>query len=175
MTKETMIKNYRKFSAADEYILGFIYKHQLYMLRMAEIPPRYITKSHESQSQGGWENLMLFLTNPMKEQMIRKGAICLGSEDLVLNGEYNKGVEFERLVYEMNGQTFRGKDNVPFYMAGDINIDGVEIQIKFQGARLTKENTIENLKKGIYWGAKAARERKTIELLHELRRKAGIE
>ena len=147
MTKATMIKNYRKFSAASAYIVGFIYKHQLYMIQMNEIPPRYITKSHECKKQGGWENLMLFLTNPMKEQMIRKGAICLGSEELVINGEYNKGVEFERLVYELNGQTFRGKDNVPFNVAGDINIDGVEIQIKFQGARLTKANTLERLKK----------------------------
>lgn len=147
MTKETMIKNYRKFSAANAYIIGFIYKHQLYMIQMNEIPPRYITKSHECQKQGGWENLMLFLTNPMKEQMIRKGAVCLGSETLVTNGEYNKGVEFERLVYELNGQVFRGKDNVPFNVAGDININGIEIQIKFQGARLTKVNTLERLKK----------------------------
>lgn len=27
MNKQTMIRNYRKFSAADAYILGFIYKH----------------------------------------------------------------------------------------------------------------------------------------------------
>lgn len=27
MNKQTMIRNYRRFSAADAYILGFIYKH----------------------------------------------------------------------------------------------------------------------------------------------------
>jgi hypothetical protein len=38
MTKQTMIKNYRKFSAADSYILGFEYKHNIYAIEIGEIP-----------------------------------------------------------------------------------------------------------------------------------------
>ncbi len=148
MTKETMIRNYRKFSAADSYILGFIYKHEVYMIEVKEIMPRYMRVEHESSKKGGCAKLQLRLPQNYQKQLMRKGAICLGSEE-ILNGEYNKGVEFERLVSEMNGQTFRGKDNVPFYVEGDLEIDGRQVQIKFNGAQIVVERTLEKLKKGI--------------------------
>lgn len=146
MTKETMIRNYRKFSAADSYILGFIYKHEVYMIEVKEIMPRYMRVEHESSRKGGCAKLQLRLPQNYQKQLMRKGAICLGSEE-ILNGEYNKGVEFERLVSEMNGQTFRGKDNVPFYVEGDLEIDGRQVQIKFNGAQIVVERTLKKLQK----------------------------
>lgn len=146
MTKETMIRNYRKFSAADSYILGFIYKHEVYMIEVKEIMPRYMRVEHESSKKGGCAKLQLRLPQNYQKQLMRKGAICLGSED-ILNGEYNKGVEFERLVSELNGQTFRGKDNVPFYVEGDLEIDGRQVQIKFNGAQIVVERTLKKLQK----------------------------
>lgn len=146
MTKETMIRNYRKFSAADSYILGFIYKHEVYMIEVAEIMPRYMRVEHESSKKGGCAKLQLRLPQNYQKQLMRKGAICLGSEE-ILNGEYNKGVEFERLISEMNGQTFRGKDNVPFYVEGDLEIDGRQVQIKFNGAQIVVERTLKKLQK----------------------------
>jgi hypothetical protein len=148
MTKATMIKNYRKFSAANAYILGFIYKHQVYMIQVSEIMPRYIKVEHESSKKGGCEKLQFRLPKKYQEQLIRKGAIQIGSED-ILQGEYNKGVEFERIISEMYGQEFRGKDNVPFYIEGDLNIDGEEIQVKFNGAQIVTKRTLEKLKKGV--------------------------
>ena len=50
MTKETMIRNYRKFSAANAYILGFEYKHNIYYIMVDEIPPRYMTVERESSN-----------------------------------------------------------------------------------------------------------------------------
>ena len=146
MTKETMIRNYRKFSAADSYILGFIYKHEVYMIEVKEIMPRYMRVEHESSKKGGCAKLQLRLPQNYQKQLMRKGAICLGSEE-ILNGEYNKGVEFERLISEMNGQTFRGKDNVPFYVEGDLEIDGRQVQIKFNGAQIVVERTLKKLQK----------------------------
>lgn len=146
MTKETMIRNYRKFSAADSYILGFIYKHEVYMIEVKEIMPRYMRVEHESSKKGGCAKLQLRLPQNYQKQLMRKGAICLGSEE-ILNGEYNKGVEFERLVSELNGQTFRGKDNVPFYVEGDLEIDGRQVQIKFNGAQIVVERTLKKLQK----------------------------
>lgn len=146
MTKETMIRNYRKFSAADSYILGFIYKHEVYMIEVKEIMPRYMRVEHESSKKGGCAKLQLRLPQNYQKQLMKKGAICLGSEE-ILNGEYNKGVEFERLVSEMNGQTFRGKDNVPFYVEGDLEIDGRQVQIKFNGAQIVVERTLKKLQK----------------------------
>lgn len=146
MNKQTMIRNYRKFSVADAYILGFIYKHQVYMVEVAEIMPRYMRVEHESSKKGGCAKLQLRLPQNYQKQLMRKGAVCLGSEE-ILNGEYNKGVEFERLVSEINGQTFRGKDNVPFYVEGDLEIDGRQVQIKFNGAQIVVERTLKKLQK----------------------------
>ena len=148
MTKETMIRNYRKFSAADSYILGFEYKHQIYMVEVNEIMPRYMTVERESSKKGGARKLQLRLKREHKEALIRKGATLIGNED-ILNGQYNKGIEFERIVSEMNGQTFRGKDNVGFWVAGDLNIEGREVQIKFNGAQIVVETTLERLKKAV--------------------------
>ena len=146
MTKETMIRNYRKFSAADSYILGFIYNHEVYAVEVEEIMPRYMRVEHESSKKGGCAKLQLRLPKNYQEQLIRKGAVVIGSEN-ILNGEYNKGVEFERVISEMNGIKFRGKDNEPFYKAGDLNINGKEIQIKFNGAQIVVERTLKKLQK----------------------------
>ena len=148
MTKETMIRNYRKFSAADSYILGFEYKHQIYMIEVNEIMPRYMAVERESSKKGGARKLQLRLKKEHKEALIRKGATLIGNED-ILNGQYNKGIEFERIVSEMNGQTFRGKDNVGFWVAGDLNIEGREVQIKLNGAQIVVETTLERLKKAV--------------------------
>jgi len=145
MKKATMIKWYRQFSAADAYAVGFVYKHNLYMAMMEEIAPRFMKVERESSKKGGKQKLQLRLNNQYKESLIRKGAECLGSEDLLI-GEYNKGVEFERLVYMKNGQEYRGKDNVGFWVAGDIEIDGKQVQVKLEGAQIVVENTLENLK-----------------------------
>ena len=148
MTKETMIRNYRKFSAADSYILGFEYKHQIYMIEVNEIMPRYMAVERESSKKGGARKLQLRLKKEHKEALIRKGATLIGNED-ILNGQYNKGIEFERIVSEMNGQSFRGKDNVGFWVAGDLNIEGREVQIKLNGAQIVVETTLERLKKAV--------------------------
>jgi hypothetical protein len=147
MTKETMIRNYRKFSAADAYILGFEYKHIVYMVIVDEIMSRYMKVERESTKKGGKKKLQLRLCKQYKEQLLRKGAIALGDES-ILNGTYNnKGVEFERIIYNRYNQEFRGKDSTGFWKAGDIEIDGKQIQIKLNGAQIVVENTLQRLQK----------------------------
>lgn len=149
MTKATMIKNYRKFSGAESYIIGFVYKHMLYMIKVAEIMPRWMSVQHSSSRTGRVPKLQLTINNSHKEQMIKKGAICLGSEDLVVCDDLNKGFAFERLVSEYYGIEYRGQDNVGFWVGGDLEVNGEQIQVKFQGAQIVAEKTLERLKKGL--------------------------
>ena len=60
---------------------------------------------------------------------------------------FNKGVMFEKKIWELNGMEFRGKDSVRFYESGDITIDGKEIQIKFENAQIVTVPTIKKLQK----------------------------
>ena len=56
---------------------------------------------------------------------------------------------FEKFITEEYfGQKWQGKDSIPFYISGDIKTEnGIEIQIKFNGAQIVVESTLEKLKK----------------------------
>ena len=81
-----------------------------------------------------------------KNELLKK-AVKVGTLEDITDEKYNKGVMFEKLVYELNGQEFRGKDAVPFYQSGDITIDGKEIQVKYERARICYDTTLTKLKK----------------------------
>ena len=143
MNKRTFINTYRNYSAADSYILGFTYAHNLYMIEVNEIMPRFLSVEEASRNQG--ENLRLRFKKKYKEQLLRKGAIMLGSADCLTAEKYNKGEIFEKLVTEYFGQAWK-KDTIPFWIQGDINVNGKEIQIKLDSATLMNTKQIDRLK-----------------------------
>lgn len=147
MNKQTMIRNYRRFSAADSYIIGFPYKHDVYMIEVEEIMPRYMKVEHESSKKGGAPKLQLRLNNKHKMELIKKGAVIIGHESMLENGQYNKGVEFERIIDEMYGVEFRGKESTGFWVEGDLEIDGRQVQVKYAGAQIVVERTLKRLQK----------------------------
>lgn len=144
MTKDTMIRFYRKHSAADSYIVGFVYNRGLYFITMDEIKPRFLSIEQASRNQG--ENLRLRLKKAHRESLMKKSPIYLGSADCLNSDNYNKGEIFEKLVTEYYGQTWT-KDTVPFYVAGDININGQEVQIKLDSATLMNTAHMKKLQK----------------------------
>lgn len=145
MTKRTMINHYRNHSAADSYIVGFVYDKNLYFVKMAEIAPRFLNVEVASRNQG--ENLRLRLKKSHRASLMKKNPVCLGSADMLVADKYNKGEIFEKAVTEYYGQTWE-KDTVPFWVQGDINLDGEEVQIKLDSATLMNTKQIEKLKKG---------------------------
>ena len=72
MNKNTMIRQYRRFSAADGYILGFEYKHTVYAIMVDEIMPRFMKVEKESSKKGGAQKLQLRITKNFKEQLISR-------------------------------------------------------------------------------------------------------
>ena len=148
MKKATAIRNYRRFTGAEEYIVGFIYKHNLYAIQVAELMPRWMVMKAESSRHA--EKLQMSLKAKHKRELINKGAelICTEEEFLQMNDLRNKGFTFERLVFDLNGQGAEwSRDNVRFDKCGDININGVEIQIKFENAQIVTVPTIKKLQK----------------------------
>jgi hypothetical protein len=144
MTKRTMMKWYEIFSAADAYIVGFVLDGALYMVEMTRIAPRFLNVEEASRNQG--TNLRLRLKRAQKEALAKK-AICLGDADVLTTGKYNKGENFEKVVTEYFGQEWV-KDTVPFYVQGDICLDGKEVQIKLDTATLANEKMLNKLKRG---------------------------
>lgn len=143
-TKRTMIKHYRNHSAADSYILGFTEEKKLYMVEVAEIMPRFLTVEQASRNQG--ENLRLRIKKNLKKQLMKKNPICLGSAEMLKTEKYNKGEIFEKIVTEYFGQIWE-KDTIPFWVQGDIEINGKQVQIKLENATLMNTKQIAKLRK----------------------------
>ena len=155
---DRMRKQYEQFTAAQGYIIGFHKGEDVYCIELDRIPRRYTRIQKESKSNGGGYGLYVKITDPKilaeimpKAKLIGKLADLIDTEGhLDKKGKrkvFNKGVMFEKMVYEAYGQTFRGKDSVRFYESGDITINGREIQVKYEWARICYDRTLRNLSK----------------------------
>lgn len=145
---DRMRKDYEKFTKAESYIIGFELDGVVYGGLLKEIPRRYLTIQRE-KLRNGKHDFGLYVNARSKKVKLEllKNSIVLGTSEDLIDKKYNKGVMLEKLVYEYYGQEFRGKDNVPFYESGDINVNGIEIQVKFGLARVVSNGTLTRLKK----------------------------
>lgn len=143
---DRMRRDYERFTKAQAYILGYPINDIVYGVKLDKIPRRFTKIQKECSKAGGGYGLYVNINSKKaKRELIKKSfPICRLAD---LEGEYNKGVMFEKAVYEYYGQEFRGKDSVPFYKGGDIVVDGVEVQVKYLHARICYDKTLTKLKK----------------------------
>ena len=139
-----LINFYESKAFAHEYIFGFEFASNIYAVRVgAEVLPYVMTLDSASRGQG--YSLRFKPNKNQKALLMEKGATALCSVEYfnteVDNSKYNRGEIFEKLVTESCGQTWV-KDNVPYTEAGDIEVDGVAIQIKFNKATFTNEKSM---------------------------------
>lgn len=145
MNKTQLLREYHRHSKADYYLIGFEYKGTLWLASINKIMPRYTAITYTSHKNGHKRKLQLNLSSKVKRQLV-KHSIPLGNMDL-LKGGMNKGIELEKLIYGLYGQKYKGHNNIPFYKDGDININGLKVQVKFENAQIVLENTIKKLNK----------------------------
>ena len=112
----------------------------------SEVMP-YILKLDKA-SRGAGYSLRFCPTNTQKAFLITKGAQILCSkrlfETIVKESKYNKGEIFEKMITEFYGQKWT-KDNVPFTEDGDLAINGIAYQIKFEKATFTNEKILARM------------------------------
>lgn len=146
MTREEMLNTYEAHSAADAYILGFVHHGELFAAELPELPDAVLKLDHASSKRGGQAKIRVRVAKADKLALIAKGlAKIIGkAEDLEADAHHNKGENFERIITELAGQHWV-KDRVPFWVAGDLSLNGRELQIKFDGAELTNEKTLAGL------------------------------
>lgn len=144
----SFIARYNAIAFTHNYIFGFIYKGTVYMVcTTSQLLPYLLTL--DTSSRGTGYSLRF---KPTKEQklFLLTHAKALCSERyfnaLVAESKYNRGEIFEKLVTERYGQRWV-KDNVPFTEAGDIEINGVAYQIKFEKATFTNEKSLARFEK----------------------------
>ena len=144
---EAMIDRYNELSYTHTYMLGFEYRSNIYMAIVdREILP-YVLKLDKASRGAGYA--LRFKPNmAQKTLLMSKGVQLICSkkffEDSVANSKYNRGEIFEKMVTEFYGQIWE-KDNVPFTEDGDLTVDGVAYQIKFQKATFTNEKQLARM------------------------------
>ena len=143
MTMTEMMNAYNARSAAHTYALGFLFDRNLYAVRLSFTElSRFFKLDRASSKRGGFAKIRIKLTAKDRAELSATAEL-IGAEDLLTADKaHNKGENFERELTERWTSEAWVKDSVPFWVAGDIRVDGIEIQVKLDGAELTNERTL---------------------------------
>lgn len=147
--KEKMVTFYNSKAGAHTYIWGFVFNGNIWMVKTDSSALRSALVLDRA-SRGAGYALRFKPNKSIKVWLLSLGAEVLCSEkffnELIASTKYNRGEIFEKLVTEHFGQVWT-KDNIPFTEQGDINVDGIEIQIKFEKATFINEAQIERMER----------------------------
>ena len=146
MSMNEMTIAYARKTAAHKYALGFVYEGRLYVvvLSFAELS-RFFKLDRASSKRGGFAKIRIKLTAKDRAELSATAEL-LGAEDLLTaDPKHNKGENFERELTERWTAETWVKDSIPFWVKGDITVNGEEIQVKLDGAELTNEKILARL------------------------------
>ena len=149
MTMKVMIRHYHKHSAAARYLVGFEHEGVVYYVLITwDELTKLLREDHASSKRGGALKARIYVSSAAKKAFLSSGrAVRLCGADELIDAKYNRGQTFERIITELLTETVWKPDRIPFYEKGDINLNGEEIQIKYQDAELTNESTIQKMLK----------------------------
>ena len=146
MTKTEMMTAYEALTASHVYALGFVHGGLLYAqkLTFAELS-EFFKLDRASSKRGGFAKIRIKLTSADRAKLSATAELS-GAEDLLTaDPKHNKGENFERELTERWTAETWVKDSVPFWVKGDITVNGEEIQVKLDGAELTNEKILTRL------------------------------
>ena len=138
-----MKETYHKNSAASEYWFGFVVAGMLYVMTgmTFEELAAFFKMDRASTAKGGFAKIRIKARAAELKALAAK-AILIGSENLLMDEHWNKGEMLEKIITERFAGREWVKDSVPFFVAGDVEINGKQVQIKLNGAELTNEKIL---------------------------------
>jgi len=143
-----LLNGYTESAYTDQYIMGFAFQDMVYMSFVSDGLLPYVMKLDKASRGQGYS--LRFKPNKSQKALLLTYAKPLCSkkffEECVANSKFNKGEVYEKMVTEYFGQVWK-KDNIPYTIAGDITVDGVAYQIKFESATFTNEKALASLRK----------------------------
>ena len=138
MTKGNFFRYYNKLNGADAYIMFFTYDGKLWMFKTSHIKPSWTVEARESSSNGGYQKWKIYLRKNHKEQFIKNGAEVVATVEEFDNMPYkNKGHKCEWFLHQAYNLGEYAPDRTRFDKDGDVTIDGIKYQVKFENASLT--------------------------------------
>lgn len=138
-----MKETYHKNSAASEYWFGFVVAGMLYVMTgmTFEELSVFFKLDRASTAKGGFQKIRIKAKAAELKALVEK-ALLLGPDSLLMDDHWNKGEMFEKVITERFTNEQWVKDSVPFFIAGDAEINGKQVQIKLNGAELTNERIL---------------------------------
>lgn len=148
----TLLNHYNELAYTHNYIFGFEYDNNIYYIN-ADNKYLDIMLTLDKASRGAGYSIRFKPTNKIKQLMFTMfNPILLCSKEFFKeqfeNTKYNKGELFEKMITELNGLEWK-KDNNDFTTSGDMEVNGIAYQIKFENATFTNERTLMNLLKRV--------------------------
>ena len=142
-----MIRAYDSKAFTHEYLFGFADRGNIYIAHTDSKILPYVCKV-DSASRGYGRSLRFRPTKAQKELLKTCRCSILCSAEY-FNAEckasqYNRGEIFEKIVTERCGQVWV-KDSVPFTESGDLIVNGIHYQIKFEQATFCNEHSLKSL------------------------------
>lgn len=150
MVMMNLVNGYNEVAFTHEYIYGFTDRKNVYVaFANADLMP-YILKLDKASRGAGYS--LRFKPNKQQKEILKMQSrtFVLCSEEFfeseVKTSKYNRGEIFEKMITEYFGQEWK-KDHVPFTEDGDITIEGIAYQIKYQKSTFCNESSLASLKK----------------------------
>ena len=141
-----MLTTYEAHSAADEYWFAFVIDHLTYVVphMTFEALTAFIKPDFTSHKKGH-KFILRIRANADQCRALIPNAILLGDENVLTRKVRNAGDGLEQILSERFGDgTWTKHDSTQFWIAGDLVIDGKQVQVKRNDATLASEQCLRN-------------------------------
>ena len=146
--KKMLVDFYNRNAYTHKYIFGYTNKGNVYFVQVDGSMLDYLTKLDKA-SRGAGYSLRFKPDRTQKSLMLDLNPTLLCSVEyfnaMVETSKYNRGEVFEKMITELYGQEWV-KDNVPFTEDGDLTVDGVAYQLKFEKATFITEGQMMRMR-----------------------------
>lgn len=149
MTITEMINKYHEYSATDNYIIvAESKKEKVVKFAIYHMNDLINFNCFTTTTSSKGENMLrLLVSTELKKSILKNGetlATYDEKEQIKEQLKLNNGETSEYLIKTYFNQIYK-RDNIPFYEKGDININGIEYQIKSHKAMFTTEKQLNIL------------------------------
>lgn len=148
MTTGNFFRYYNKLNGADRYFLVFTHQDNVWVSDLPHLSSSWCYKTRESTKNGGWEKWKLKPSLLPKERLVKRAIYLMTIEEFETQCKasgLNRGYFCEELLCDrLNCQLASNRQNARFDECGDVVMDGVQYQVKFENATLTNVNVLHN-------------------------------
>lgn len=137
---------YNALSAADYIGVGFEYKGKIFLAFMPQFSRCYCYVDRQATSHGKNKTIR-FRVSVKQAGRLAKNALPIANA-VEMDDAPNKGERFEQLVCKLYGKEWE-RSHTPFTKAGDIEISGEQVQLKYQGATIATYKQLKKYSKGL--------------------------